>query len=84
MLYLFFSHKIYESVINNSNCKNKFLSFYLRQALFLAVTIGILFLLLIVFTGKLHRFQTILLTLVWLVISLVSPLLLYIAVKKMS
>ncbi|MGN0251104.1 MAG: hypothetical protein ACI4EH_07070 [Oliverpabstia sp.] len=83
MLDLFFSHKIYESVINNSNCKNKFLSFYLRQALFLAVTIG-MFLLLIVFTGKLHRFQAILLALVWLVISLVSPLLLYIAVKKMS
>ena len=84
MLDLFFSHKIYESVINNSNCKNKFLSFYLRQALFLAVTIGILFLLLIVFTGKLHRFQAISLTLVWLGLSLVSPLLLYIAVKKMS
>lgn len=84
MLDLFFSHKIYDSVINNSNCKNKFLSFYLRQALSLAVTIGILFLLLIVFTGKLHRFQAILLALAWLVISLVSPLLLYIAVKKMS
>lgn len=82
MLDLLFSYKIYESVMNNSQCKNKFWSYYVRQAILIAILLGVIFLILAVCINAISAIQIVVLCVLWGLVSLFMPLITYSLISK--